>query len=305
MQIRTNASALKFLADLDRMNAAEQKIQGQISSGYRVNRPSDAPGQMIDILQLRSEVQRATDTNTNLGRVTSEVDTAESSLRVASQLLERARTIAAQTATDTATDRQGAAIEVKQLHQQLVGITKTLSEGRYVFSGDVDNQPTYDVDWTQPAGVNQLAAANNTRQVLDVNGTSFSVAKTAGQIFDTRNPDGTPATDNIFDAVYQLGKALEADDVVAVRDAQKPKLTAALDHLGQMLTAYGNFQNRVKNASDLAQTVAGARKKELSDRQDLDLPTAATELSTINVHREAALGAQSQLPKTSLFNYLG
>ena len=304
MQIRTDASALKFLSDLDRINASEQKIQGQISSGYRVNRPSDAPGEMMDILQLRSEVQRATDTNTNLGRVTSEVDTAESSLRVASQLLERARTIAAQTATDTATDRKGAAIEVRQLHQQLVDITKTLSEGRYVFSGDSDNQPTYDVDWTQPAGVSQLTATNNTRQVMDVNGTSFSVAKTSGQIFDTRNPDGTPATDNIFDAVYQLGKALESDDVDAVRNAQ-PKLTAALDHLGQQLTFYGNVQNRVKSASDLAQTVATARKTELSSRQDVDLPTVATELSTLNVHREAALGAQSQLPKTSLFNYLG
>src|SRR3954451_19944686 len=162
MQIRTDASALKFLSDLDRINAAEQKIQGQISSGFRVNRPSDAPGQMIDILQLRSEVQRATDTNTNLGRVTSEVDTAESSLRVASQLLERARTIAAQTATDTATDRTGAAIEVKQLHQQLVDVTKTLSEGRYVFSGDLDDQPMYDVDSTQTSGIAQRATAANT-----------------------------------------------------------------------------------------------------------------------------------------------
>ena len=42
MQIRTDASVLKFLSDLDRINASEQKIQGQISSGYRVSRPSDA-----------------------------------------------------------------------------------------------------------------------------------------------------------------------------------------------------------------------------------------------------------------------
>jgi flagellar hook-associated protein 3 FlgL len=304
MQISTDARALRFLADLDRINSTEERVQREISSGYRVNRPSDAPEQMIDILQLRSDVQRAGDTDRNLGRVQSEVDTAEAALRVASQLLERARTVAAQTATDTATDRQGAAIEVRQLHQQLVDITKTLSEGRYVFSGDLDDQPMYDVDWTQSSGIAQRATAANTRQVLDVNGTAFSVARTAGQIFDTRNPDSTPAADNIFDAVYQLGVALEADDPVAIRAAQ-PKLAAALDHLGHQLTFYGNSQNRLDQARSLAQKVSATRTKELSDREDADFPAAATELSTVKVHREAALGAQSQQPRTSLFNYLG
>ena len=304
MQIRTDGRAIQFLADLDRMNATQERVQRDISSGYRVNKPSDDPGQMIDILQLTSEVKRASDTDKNLGRVTSEVDTAESALQVASQLLERARTIAAQTATDTATDRKGAAIEVKQIHQQLVDITKTLSEGRYVFSGDQDNQPLYDVDWNNGAGVTQLTPSTNTRQVLDVNGTSFSVAKSASQIFDTRNTDGTPSLDNVFDAVYQLGKALESDDVSAVRDAQ-PKLNAALDHLNQQLTFYGNTQNRVKQARDLAQKVAAARTQELSDRRDTDMPSAITELSTVKVHMEAALGAEAQQPKTSLFNYLG
>src|SRR4051812_23650130 len=127
MQVRNDGRALLFLADLDRVNSAEDRVQRAISSGYRVNRPSDDPDQMMDILQLRSEIQRTQDTDQSLGRVTAEVDTAEAALRVGTQLLERARTIAAQTATDTATDRTGAAIEVRQLHQQLVDLTKTLS----------------------------------------------------------------------------------------------------------------------------------------------------------------------------------
>ena len=70
----------RFLADLDRIDDRMSRIQREISSGYRVSRPSDEPGQVIDILQLRSDVSRATTINTNLDRVTAEVDTAEAAV---------------------------------------------------------------------------------------------------------------------------------------------------------------------------------------------------------------------------------
>ncbi|MBC7924215.1 MAG: hypothetical protein H7039_01020, partial [Bryobacteraceae bacterium] len=213
------ARTARFLSDLDRLDARQLKVQREISSGFRVNSPSDSPEQMIDILQLRSDVERASSVDQNLGRVESEVNTAEATVRVATQLLERARTLAAQTATDTATNRPGIALEVKQIHQQLVDITRTMSEGRFVFSGDSDSAPSYSVDWTVPGGMTRLQVTTNTRQVLDVNGTSFSVARTAGQIFDTREVDDSFSTNNVFNAVYQLGVALESDDVTAVRSA--------------------------------------------------------------------------------------
>ncbi|MBC7924968.1 MAG: hypothetical protein H7039_04855 [Bryobacteraceae bacterium] len=178
-----------------------------------------------------------------------------------------------------------------------------MSEGRFVFSGDSDSAPSYSVDWTVPGGMTRLQVTTNTRQVLDVNGTSFSVARTAGQIFDTREVDDSFSANNVFNAVYQLGVALESDDVTAVRSAAA-LINVSLDHLGRELTFYGNSQNRVKNAQTLAKKAILSRSTELAQRSETDLAKAIIELSSIKVHREAALGAQAQQPRSSLFDYL-
>lgn len=306
MKTFTDARTARFLADMDRLDARQARVQKEISSGYRVNMPSDSPQDMIDILQLRSDVSRADNVKQTLGRVQAEVNTSEAGLQIAVQLLERARTLAAQTATSTADNRAGVATEVKQIHQQLVDITKTLSSGRYVYSGDRDDIPLYDVDWqtTATAGVARLDQPGNTRRVQDINGTSFSVTLTAGQIFDTRDASDVPTQDNVFNAVYQLGQALEADDLPGVQSSIT-LLASSLDHLNRQLTFYGNAQNRIANAVTLASKSSIERVQELSARQDTDIVKAAVELTTVSGHREATLGAMAQQPRSSLFSYLG
>ncbi len=306
MKSYLDANSTKFLADLDRLDKKQDRVQREISSGYRVSLPSDAPEDMIDIVQLRSDVARADAVRQTLGRVQSEVNTAEAGMQVAAQLLERARTVAAQNATSTASNRKGFATEVRELHQQLVDITRTLSSGRYVFSGDADQTPMYTVDWSQTTtgGIVRNVNPGNTRQVQDINGTSFGVTLTAGQIFDTRDSSDNPDQNNVFNAVYALAVALEADSESGVQDAVG-LLNTALDHLGRQLTFYGNAQNRVANAITLANRSSLQRTKELASLQDTDLERAVVDLATVKVHREATLGAQSQKPRTSLFNYLG
>lgn len=299
-----DARSARFLADLQSIQARQARVQRQISSGVRVNRPSDDPDQVSNILQLRSEVERATAIGKNLDRATAEVNTADAAVTVMVQLVERAKVLAAQTATGTATNRAAVAVEVRQLHEQLVNLTRTTSEGRYVFSGDEDTIPLYTPDATQPAGVARVEA-QNTRMLEDVNGSRFSVARSAGEILDTREADGvTPSATNSFNALYQLAIALENDDQAGVGDAAT-LIDQSLDHLGRQVTFYGHAQNHIRDAVNLNATALIARKQELGQAQDTDLPDALVELNLAGVHMQAALGAQAQLPTTSLFDYLG
>src|SRR3954466_11660128 len=99
MNLTLDARTQRFLADLDRINARQSTVEKQLSSGYAIERPSDGADKVVDIVQLQSDVQRATSIGTNLDRVQSEVDTSEAAMRVGVNLLERARTLAAQAAT--------------------------------------------------------------------------------------------------------------------------------------------------------------------------------------------------------------
>jgi flagellar hook-associated protein 3 FlgL len=293
----------QFLTDLQRIQERQGRVQREISSGIRVNRPSDDPDRVMNILQLRSEIERAKVVETNLNRASAEVNTADAAVGVMVQIVERARVLAAQTATATATNRRTVGLEVRQLHEQLVNLTRTMSEGRYIFSGDLDTTPLYAVNWSLPGGVSGTAAGN-TRTLEDVNGSRFSIARSAGEILDARNTDGTAAAGNVFSALYELALALDEDSQTGVQ-AAAVLIDQAVEHLGRQVTFYGHAQNRVRDAIDLNNTMTIARKQELGQAQDTDLPEALVELNLAGVHMQAALGAQAQMPRKSLFDYIG
>lgn len=298
-----DVQANRFLSDLRRVQERQDKVQRALGSGIRVNRASDAPERVVDVLKLRSEIERMTATGVNLDRATAEVDSAEAAVRVMVQIVERARVLAAQTATDTAQNRKVVAIEARQLHDQLVSLTGTASESRFIFSGDMDQQQLYRSDWSQPGGIVRLAQAENTRVLEDATGTRFSISRSAHQILDPRKPDGTFTDDNVFQALYSLGVALENDDVAGVRTAAG-LLAAAVDHLGQETTFYGHAQNRVRDAITLSSNALIARRKELGEAQDTDIAEALIELNLSKIHQDAAMGAQARRPTTTLFDFL-
>lgn len=100
-------SAPRFLADLDRIQERSMRAERQISSGLRVESASDDPGQVIEILRLKSRLNNNSQLQTNLTRVQSQVNAGEAAMRQSVSLLERARTLAAENAsTGRRTGRQ-------------------------------------------------------------------------------------------------------------------------------------------------------------------------------------------------------
>src|SRR5687768_1512348 len=77
-----------LLLHLARIQDRAAQAQRQITSGYRVEKPSDAPDQLVDIMQLHLDIARTTQTLTNLGRAESEVNANEAALRSAVQVLQ-------------------------------------------------------------------------------------------------------------------------------------------------------------------------------------------------------------------------
>ncbi len=298
-------SAERFLADLERIRQAGERATREISSGLRVSTASDAPDQISDILQLRADLARNAQIRVNLTRVKSEVDTAERTLEHSARLLDRALVLAVQGATSTATaeSRRILAGEVEAILEQLVAASRTLVGGRFVFSGDRDQEPAYQLNLANPNGVDRLFSVQATRRIDHPSGTSFAVAKTAEEIFDNRNADDTLAADNVFAAINSLRLALETDDQVAL-DASLTAIRQASDHLNTQLSFYGAVQNKVEEAIEFAARFELQLKGELSAREDADLAAAALELQRSRTHEQASLSARAGFPQTSLFDYL-
>jgi flagellar hook-associated protein 3 FlgL len=301
-------SAAQFLADLSQTQARMARAEQELSSGLQFNDASDAPDQVSDILSLRADISRNTQVQSNLGNVKTQVDAAEQALSNAEQLVEQARTLAAQgvTGTQTPQTRLALAEQVQSIHDQLISLANTQVGNWYVFGGDAPQSAPYAADTVNPdvgGGVAQLSTVQATRQIQDGLGNTFSVDATAQQIFDDQNPDGTPASDNVFVAVNQLRAALQNNDVAGIQNSVDA-VTQADDYLNQQLGFYGAAQNRVSSATDLSQKLALDYQTALSSKQDADMTAAITELNQTQIQEQATLQARAQMPKTSLFDFL-
>lgn len=301
-------SAAQFLADLSQTQARMARAEQELSSGLQFNDASDAPDQVSDILSLRADISRNSQVQSNLGNVKTQVDVAEQALSNAEQLVEQARTLAAQgvTGTQTPQTRLALAEQVQSIHDQLISLANTQVGNWYVFGGDAPQSAPYAADTVNPdvsGGVVQLSTVQATRQIQDGLGNTFSVDATAQQIFDDQNPDGTPASDNVFVAVNQLRVALQNNDVAGIQSSVDA-VTQADDYLNQQLGFYGAAQNRVSSATDLSQKLALDYQTALSSKQDADMTEAITELNQTQIQEQATLQARAQMPKTSLFDFL-
>lgn len=301
-----NPSAERFLVDLERIRSSAERAQRQLSSGLRVTEPSDAPDQIGDILQIHAGILRSAQIRVNLGRLQTETGAAEDALSLAVTIMDRARELGSRGSgtTQTAETRTILADEVQALFEQLVSASRTTVENRYIFSGDRDGNPAYEVNLAESNGVERKFTTQATRRTEHPTGATFETARTAQEIFDLRLPDDTPAPENAFSALNNLRIALETNDQAAI-DASLPGLRLVGDYLNRILSFYGGVERKIDEAIDAANRLETRLKVELSGKRDADLTAAILELQQGEIQEEVALEARAQMPRTNLFDYLG
>ncbi|MBZ5575430.1 MAG: hypothetical protein LAP40_02590 [Acidobacteriia bacterium] len=295
----------QYLADLQRMNQQLTDVSQQLSSGFRVNSVADDPFAVAGIMQAQSRIGQLTQSQTNLNNLKAELETGDSALQQSMQNVESALSIASQATSLSVTPaaRTALATQVQGILENLVKLSSTTSNGRYIFSGDLDQQGLYTLDATQPTGARQLATATSTRVVTDANGAQIWLGKTASEIFDARNPDSSAAPDNVFGAVNSLLIALNAGDTAGVT-ASITSLKAADDHLNQELGYYGIGQARVTDSLDSASKSLITVQETLSGLRDTNMANAAVELNQLSVQQQAALSARSKINGMNLFDFM-
>jgi len=300
-----NGSLEGYLDSLNRIQSSMNLVQRQVSSGVRVGRASDDPASISQVLEASSKIALTTQSLANMNQLQVELESGDSALQQALKLLDEAGVLASQGASTVAGNPKfpTLAVQVRDLQDRLVALTRTSSNGRFIFSGDLDQEPLYSADRTQAEGVQRLQTAASTRAVLDSAGNTVWLSRTAHEIFDSRDADGTPTEENVFRALNDLAAALESGDPSAVASSM-PALKAAQEHLNQHLGLYGLAQTRVTASIDAANRSLLSDKEEMSKLRDTDVAAAAVQLSQLTLQQQAALSAMSKIAQRDLFDFL-
>lgn len=296
-----NSTYQEFVNNLNRVTQRMNTDQLDISSGVTMRNVSDNPDQVSSLLQARASLSASQQISTNLGTVTTEVNTGEQSLESAVQFFDQVQTAAAEgaTGTQTATTRTSLAQQLQSIQQQMVSLANTNINGRYVFSGDQDQTTPYTYDPTLTNSVSAYQGTTSTRVALAPNGTTFPTALTAQQIFDSSDP-----TTNVYSAIGGMITALNSNSQSAVQTAQGGLATVA-QYLNQQLAFYGTTQDSVTAATNDAATQQIQLQGQISNLQDTDMPSTILDMTQSQTQSQAALSSEGQIPRQTLFDFLG
>ena len=294
-----------FVNSINNIQARLSVAQLQISSGLKVSQPSDAPDQISPILQLHSAIQQNQDIQNGLNTATTTMKASDTALSSTIDLLQSAAVLATQgtSTTQTADTRTMLAQNVQTLMEQMVAASNTTVGGRYVFSGDQDGTPSYQLNLAAPTGVDRLQVASSTRLVQGIGGAQYPTSLSGNVIFDHRNADDTPAADNAFAALNGLRVALLANDTAGIASSVSA-INSASTYMNNQLAFYGQSENRVSADLNQAQSDSVQLQTELSSKTDADMTAAITSLTEGTTQLQAALSARARTPNTSLFDVL-
>ncbi len=143
LQINTNVAALNSYRNLTSTQGSMQTSLERLSSGLRINRAADDAAGLAISEKLRSQVNGLNQAQANAQDGVSLIQTAEGALNETHSILQRMRTLAVQSTSDTNTDADRVQIqkEVTALNKELTGIsTRTQFNGMGLLDGTFSNK---------------------------------------------------------------------------------------------------------------------------------------------------------------------
>lgn len=267
----------------------------QLSTGRRVNSPSDDPAAAAQIVLNHAQSAEMDSYNKSIGDINGQFQTADSTLSSVITELQRALTLGVQAAnqgTLSDADRSAIASELQGIKSQLVSLANTSYQGDYIFSGTAQAQP-FVVDNTVASGV-RYAGNTGVNNVTVGAGYQIQVNLPGSQLFTASGAD-------MFQSLADLINSVQTNNGI---DSAITEVRSAFDHITQQRVFYGNNMNQASSQ----QTYLNSYQVQLSSQEDTlagaDISSVASNLVQTETARQAALAAIGRTQGNSLFDYL-
>lgn len=295
MGFRVTQSILNqnLLFNLQRTNKTMDQLQEQVSSGRKINKPSDNPVTAVRGMFYRSSLNEIDQYKRNADDGISWMTSTDESLDEVTSVIQRVRELTVQglNGTNSETDRNAIAEEINQLKEHLGEISNSQIAGKFIFAGSDVKTPPYN-------STTKEFTNNNTEKIVLVVGQNNSV-----QI----NVMGTDVFNN--DGAGGIFKVLS--DIVA--DFKSPTASTS-DHLAQLDSQMDNLlrerselgarMNRMELSISRLEGLEVSTTRLLSNEEDVDMAEVITNLKTQENVQRAALSVGARIIQPSLVDFL-
>ncbi len=266
--INTNVASLNAQRNLGTSQLSLNKSMQRLSSGLRINSAKDDAAGLAISDRMTSQVRGLNQAVRNANDGISMAQTAEGALQETTNLLQRMRELAVQSANDTntASDRTSLDAEFKQLVNEIDRIaTTTAFNNQVLLSGGFSNTSN---------AVFQVGANANQTISLNVG------AARAGDI------GSTVAVSNV-----SITTRADANSAITIVDAAIADIDTIRGDLGAVMN---RLESTIANLSNVSENIVASRSRIL----DADIAMETSSMTKSNILQQAGVSVLAQANQT-------
>jgi flagellar hook-associated protein 3 FlgL len=285
------------LSAIARTQEAQSVALQQISTGRRVNQPSDDPAAAAALVQNHTRSDVVDQYTQNGSTVLDMMQAAESALSSVVNQVSQAVTLGVGGANGTLSDgdRETLAQQVSGILDDVVSQANFSYRGTHLFAGTATPTAPFTTDPTSPSGY-KYNGNSNVNSVAIGDGFTIPINVAGNQLF--QHPGG-----DLLGSLQQLAAALRGGDTATIGTATN-QLRGALDYLTQQRVFYGNITSQIKLQESFLQNETVNIKAQETALVGVDMATAAINFSQAQTASQATLAVAAKVLPETLLDYL-
>lgn len=324
MRVTNKMLSNNFLRDMRTNLTNMNRIQGQMTSGKQITKPSDDPAKASRIMQMYSDIDANKQYNSNIQNSINWLDTTDTALGQVGDVVGRIQELLVSAGNGGYGDEQRQAIkdEINQKIGEVSQILNTSFDGKYIFGG---TRGTTKPTETKPAGTGSLntelvysqigggeldVIANaseytqiNSKLSVEVSqGVTMDYNVTASQVINYGTGDN-----NLMKLLSNITSHLDSNvpgDIQKLTTEDLTGIKNALTNVLKVRSEVGSKQNRMESAESRNVDANFNMTEILSKSEDIDITEKAMEYATMQTIYMASLQTSAKVIQPSLLDYL-
>ncbi|MEI2394503.1 flagellar hook-associated protein FlgL [Paenibacillus phytohabitans] len=303
LRVTSNMMNSQLLLNLNRNARTMNDTQLQLATGRKINKPSDDPVGITYSLRYRAELSSNEQYSKNVDNALSWLDYNDTVLGQAGDVVQRLRelTVQASTGSNPQSALDSINEEVLQLKEQLVDISNSTLNGKYIFNGEKYNTKPYDFAKSAD-GTYDVSKAITTDpgqiQYIVGEGVQMPINMTGNDVFGyTGDPDNLFATINNISAALKSGNSSAISDQLNNIDTRIESMLTARSEIGAKTNRVELMKERLSDLnSNLTELQA---KTEDAEYEELIMKSKIQE----NIYN-ASLSVGAKIISTTLVDFI-
>ena len=316
MRVTNSMISNNFLRDMNTNMENLSTLQGQMTTGKEIRKPSDNPFKVARAMQLHSDINTNKQYGENISDTTNWMSTTDTALGQSGDVLQRIRELLVSTGDPGYGADEQAAIknEINQKIGEMSQILNTNYDGRYVFGGTKSNSKPVMEQVT--AGNTNIAFADNTGTLaatpaeLAMIGSKLSVEVSQGVTMqyninaaDVINNGGGAAT-SLTTVFSNITTHLDAGATSILIGQDLKDITDAMTNVLKLRSEVGAKTNRMESAKSKNESDNFNMTEILSKTEDIDITQKTMEYATMQTVYTASLQTSAKILQPTLMDYL-